>query len=328
MQQIHPEGQRCQPKDPAPPVVRADTDILEQQKHCCRGDDRIQCLIAVDGIHKTVQVQGVFHPQRQHPVEQPRRRSCQICQQTQPAGHGHPVFAEIGCHKIQDIEPDKAVPVIYKGHIRCPVEQRAPHALQQQRHQQQRFVLPPVKALHHRVQHRHREVHQKISRGEPVAVGGKGQQRAEQFDCRERDCPRPDRNAKGEHRVKPHLCPNAEQPSGADRPLALRQVIAGKHYKTVGGHTRQNKQQPVDPECRRPLRCRTAQPAVPDAVHQHDHHHTENAHRLKAAMPFLLFHTPFSPLHLPCFQLPQSLPHLLFRPQPCLIVRCIVLCHG
>ena len=60
-------------------------DILEQQKHCCRGDDRSQCLIAVDGIHKAVQVQGGFQPQRQHPVEQPRRRSCQICQQTQPA---------------------------------------------------------------------------------------------------------------------------------------------------------------------------------------------------------------------------------------------------
>lgn len=26
-------------------------------------------------------------------------------------------------------------------------------------------------------------------------------------------------------------------------------------------------------------------------------YHTENAHRLKAAMPFLLFHTPFSPSH-------------------------------
>ena len=174
VQQIHPEGQRCQPKDPAPPVVRADADILEQQKHRCRSNDRSQCLIAVDGIHKTVQVQSVFHPQRQHPVEQPRRRSCQICQQTQPAGHGHPVFAEISGHKIQSVEPDKAVPVIHKGFIRCPVEQRAPHALQQQRHQQQGFVLPPIQALHHHVQHRHREVHQKISRGEPVAVGGKG----------------------------------------------------------------------------------------------------------------------------------------------------------
>ena len=53
-------------------------DILEQQKHCCRSDDRSQCLIAVDGIHKAVQVQDVFHPQRQHPVEKPRRRSRQI----------------------------------------------------------------------------------------------------------------------------------------------------------------------------------------------------------------------------------------------------------
>lgn len=78
----------------------------------------------------------------------------------------------------------------------------------------------------------------------------------------------------------------------------------------------------------RPLRCGAAQPAVPDAVHQNDHYHAEDAHRLKAAMPFLFLHTPFSPLQLPCFQLPQSLPHLLFRPQPHLIVVRIVLRHG
>ena len=38
--------------------------------------------------------------------------------------------------------------------------------------------------------------------------------------------------------------------------------------------------------------------------------------------------TSIFPLHFPCFQLPQSLPHLLLRPQPRLIIRCIVLRHG